>query len=159
MIDDINEDADEDNQVIDSAPKLKWYLIDVNSTFCKVWNFLITILIIYTMFVSPFILVFPDVYQICDDSGNCSAVQDYQKTLNTLEMVIDIIYFIEILMNFVKKTLAYKTVQLISWNYLTGYFLFDIIATIPELFMQQSVTYYWFKCFRIVHFFRLSDPL
>ena len=43
-----------DNQVIDSAPKLKWYLIDVNSTFCKVWNFLITILIIYTMFVSPF---------------------------------------------------------------------------------------------------------
>lgn len=159
MIDDINEDADEDNQVIDSAPKLKWYLIDVNSTFCKVWNFLITILIIYTMFVSPFILVFPDVYQMCDDSGNCSAVQDYQKTLNTLEMVIDIIYFIEILMNFVKKTLAYKTIQLISWNYLTGYFLFDIIATIPELFMQQSVTYYWFKCFRIVHFFRLSDPL
>lgn len=159
MIDDINEDADEDNQVIDSAPKLKWYLIDVNSTFCKVWNFLITILIIYTMFVSPFILVFPDVYQMCNDSGNCSAVQDYQKTLNTLEMVIDIIYFIEILMNFVKKTLAYKTIQLISWNYLTGYFLFDIIATIPELFMQQSITYYWFKCFRIVHFFRLSDPL
>ncbi len=110
MIDDINEDADEDNQVIDSAPKLKWYLIDVNSTFCKVWNFLITILIIYTMFVSPFILVFPDVYQKCDDSVYCAPVYDYQKTLNTLEMVIDIIYFMEILMNFVKKTLAYKTI-------------------------------------------------
>lgn len=111
------------------------------------------------MFVSPFILVFPDVYQFCDNQGICSAVYDYQKTLNTLELVIDIIYFIEILMNFVKKTLAYKTIQLISWNYLTGYFMFDIIATVPELFMQEPVTFYWFKCFRIIHFFRLSDPL
>jgi hypothetical protein len=58
MIDDINEDADEENQIIDSQPKLKWYLIDTERTFCKVWNFMITLLIIYTLFVTPFILTF-----------------------------------------------------------------------------------------------------
>lgn len=63
MIDDINEDADEDNQIIDSQPKLKWYLIDTERTFCKVWNFLITMLTIYTLFASPYLYVFPHLYK------------------------------------------------------------------------------------------------
>lgn len=65
MIDDINEDADEENQIIDSVPKLKWYLIDSDRTFCKIWDFIITLLTMYTLFVSPFLLVFPKVYQTC----------------------------------------------------------------------------------------------
>lgn len=66
MIDDINEDADEENQIIDSVPKLKWYLIDSERTFCKIWDFIITLLTMYTLFVTPFLLVFPDVYQTCN---------------------------------------------------------------------------------------------
>ena len=62
MIDDINEDADEENQIIDSVPKLKWYLIDSERTFCKIWDFIITLLTMYTLFVTPFLLVFPRVY-------------------------------------------------------------------------------------------------
>jgi len=58
MIDDINEEADEEIQSIENQPKLKWYLIDTERTFCKVWNFMITLLIIYTLFVTPFILTF-----------------------------------------------------------------------------------------------------
>ena len=70
MIDDINEDADDENQIIDSQPKLKWYLIDTDRTFCKVWNFLITIVTIYTLFVTPFLLVFDEVYEYCKtDAG------------------------------------------------------------------------------------------
>ena len=65
MIDDINEDADEENQIIDSMPKLKWYLIDSERTFCKIWDFIITLLTMYTLFITPFLLVFPDVYQTC----------------------------------------------------------------------------------------------
>ena len=69
MIDDINEDADEDNQIIDSQPKLKWYLIDTERTFCKVWNFLITMLTIYTLFASPYLYVFPHLYKSkCSDT-------------------------------------------------------------------------------------------
>jgi hypothetical protein len=66
MIDDINEDANEDSTVNENQPKLKWYLIDTERTFCKVWNFLITILTIYSMFVAPFVIVFSDVYQDYD---------------------------------------------------------------------------------------------
>ena len=66
MIDDINEDADEENQIIDSVPKLKWYLIDSERTFCKIWDFMITLLTMYTLFIAPFMLVFPGVYQECN---------------------------------------------------------------------------------------------
>jgi len=65
MIDDINEDADEENQIIDSVPKLKWYLIDSERTFCKIWDFMITLLTMYTLFIAPFMLVFPEVYITC----------------------------------------------------------------------------------------------
>jgi hypothetical protein len=74
MIDDINEDADEENQIIDSVPKLKWYLIDSERTFCKIWDFIITILTMYTLFITPFILVFPGVYQTCDPVDSRKAV-------------------------------------------------------------------------------------
>jgi hypothetical protein len=78
MIDDINEEADEEIQSIENQPKLKWYLIDTERTFCKVWNFMITMITIYSLFVVPFILVFGTVYEYCpeltlgkiDDKGN-----------------------------------------------------------------------------------------
>ena len=62
MIDDINEDANDANLVADSQDKIKWYLVDTEKSFCKVWNFMISILIIYELFVVPFVLVFPDIY-------------------------------------------------------------------------------------------------
>lgn len=62
MIDDINEEANDANFVADSQEKIKWYLIDTEKSFCKVWNFMISILIIYELFVVPFVLVFPDIY-------------------------------------------------------------------------------------------------
>lgn len=65
MIDDINEEADEEIQSIENQPKLKWYLIDTERTFCKVWNFIITLLTIYSLFVVPYMLVFEDVYSPC----------------------------------------------------------------------------------------------
>lgn len=66
MIDDINEDANEENQINENQQKLKWYLIDTERTFCKLWNFMITCLIIYSLFVTPFVMVFPDVYMYYD---------------------------------------------------------------------------------------------
>lgn len=53
-------------------------------------------------------------------------------------MTIDIIMFIEIMLNFVKKTRAHKELKTIGQNYLTGYFIFDVIATVPELFMAET---------------------
>lgn len=161
MIDDINEDADEENQIIDSQPKLKWYLIDTERTFCKVWNFLITLVTIYTLFVTPFLIVFDKVYYECPESfvEGSDDSECYNETLRKIELAIDIIYFIEIILNFVKKTRAHKDLVTIGSNYLTGYFLVDVIATVPELFMNEREDYYWLKVFRLLHLYRLTNPL
>jgi hypothetical protein len=63
MIDDIQEDDEEESQIVEqSVTKIEWYLIDTDRNFCKVWNFLITIVTIYNLLVTPMILVFPDIY-------------------------------------------------------------------------------------------------
>jgi hypothetical protein len=74
-------------------------------------------------------------------------------------MAIDIIYFIEILLNFVKRTRAHKELSTIGYNYLTGFFVFDVIATIPELFNNEEMDLYYLKIFRIIHFIKLTQPL
>jgi len=185
MIDDIQDDEDDDNQIIDNQQKIKWYLIDTERNFCKAWNFLITILTIYNLIVTPFIMVFPDVYQICnplkvnpsDNYGNsthpnpinydCES-NDYitdgpsinsQKALMNIERVIDIIYTIEILFCFVKRTMAHKDIKSIALNYLQFYFWFDAIGTIPNLFfLQEGIRFYWLKVFRFIHISRLNTP-
>jgi hypothetical protein len=114
MIDDINEDANEDSTINENQPKLKWYLIDTERTFCKVWNFLITILTIYSMFVAPFVIVFSDVYQDRDPKTKeyfNNPENPRQKTLQNIERAIDIIYLFEIILNFVKRTRALKKIQ------------------------------------------------
>jgi len=158
MIDDINEEADEEIQSIENQPKLKWYLIDTERTFCKVWNFIITLLTIYSLFVVPYMLVFDQVYEPCTDENDITTCKTDQ-TLSKIEMVIDIIYLVEIILNMLKKTRAHKDIESIAWNYFTGYFIFDVAGTIPELIMNQRFQYYWLKGFRMVHVYRLTQPL
>lgn len=145
MMDEPEDCLDDESQVIDRGPKLKWYLIDSERTFCKIWDFNITLLIMYTVNVTPFLLVFPSVYQTCNNPENmtdCKFVESYQKSLRNIEIVIDILIFIDILMNFFKKTRAHKELKTIGLNYLTGYFIFDIIATLPGLMTNQGLEYY-----------------
>jgi len=87
MIDDINEDANDANLVADSQDKIKWYLIDTEKSFCKVWNFMISILIIYELFVVPFVLVFPDIYNtitIKPVSGQQNLFQEFAADVNNV---------------------------------------------------------------------------
>lgn len=180
MIDDINNDeSNEPNSTNDNQPtKLRWYLIDTERTFCKTWNFLITILTIYNMFIVPFIMVFPEFYTETDkyrtsttDSGTDTTtttgddidVTDFDKSksrknLKTIEVVIDSIYLIEIILNFFKKTRAHTTTWSIARSYIRGYFIFDVVSTIP-LFDGESFDLYFLKCFRFVHLYRLYIPL
>ena len=68
MIDDIADDIDEHSQLIDNKQRIEWYLIDSDRTTCRVWNALITCQIIYTLIMTPFIIVFPDIYQTCNEA-------------------------------------------------------------------------------------------
>lgn len=81
-------------------------------------------------------------------------------TLYKIELAIDIIWVIEVTINFVKYSRAHKDFSSISLNYLSGYFIFDFLGTIPCLiFFNEEYPYNWFKVFRFAHFFRLTIPL
>lgn len=87
MIDDINEDANEEVQQIESNQgKLKWYLIEKERTPCKVWDFVITLIIMYNLFVTPFLLVFWEEYQLWDEEKRIYyTATPSQRKLKTLE--------------------------------------------------------------------------
>ena len=173
MIDDINNDeSNEPGHSSENQPvKIRWYLIDTERTFCKTWNFLITILTIYNMFVVPFIMVFPQFYNAChvdlDKDGNYELIENEkdcpkpnpgQKNLKTIEIILDVIYLLEIILNFFKKTRAHTTTTQIAKSYLKFYFIFDLVSIVP-LFDGERFNLYWLKCFRFVHLYRLYIPL
>jgi len=56
----------------------------------------------------------------------------------------------------VKRTRAHKELSTIGYNYLTGFFIFDVVATLPELFLGEKADYYILKLFRIIHFTKLT---
>ena len=116
-------------------------------------------LTIYTLFVSPFILTFRSVYLICEGSDCPEGEDEYNETLRNIETAIDVFYLIEILLNFVKRKNTLKDLSTIGYNYFTGYFIFDVIATLPGIFSGEIMDYYILKLFRIIHFTKLIQPL
>mmetsp|Transcript_30350 Transcript_30350/g.46446 ORF Transcript_30350/g.46446 Transcript_30350/m.46446 type:complete len:183 (+) Transcript_30350:484-1032(+) len=158
--DDRNSDEDEKEQ-----EKIEWYLVDTERTFCRLWNFLIYWVTIYNMLVTPFILIYPELYQSKDANGDYHTNdeddfkhKETQQTLIQIERVIDIIYCIEIAMNFVKRTRTFRTVPMIAKQYLSGAFVFDVISTLP-LFLDENFKFYWLKMIRLIHMNRLTRPL
>mmetsp|Transcript_42193 Transcript_42193/g.64693 ORF Transcript_42193/g.64693 Transcript_42193/m.64693 type:complete len:257 (+) Transcript_42193:436-1206(+) len=179
MIDDINDDVGEEGQLNKDQPKIEWYLIDTERTFCKVWNFIINWVTIYSLIMTPFIMVFPHIYEMNLDqlpateggefdeiAATAAEMSEYnrrknmQETLRSLERAIDILFMIEILFNFVKRTRAYTSIGAISKKYVTSYFILDVLATVPNLFfLNEALKLYWLKFFRMIHLNKLTSPL
>ena len=65
-IDDIQSGDDEKEDETDEKDQVAWYLIDTEKPLCRVWNAFIIFVTIYNLIMTPFILVFPEVYQVCD---------------------------------------------------------------------------------------------
>jgi hypothetical protein len=130
---------------------------------------MITLLLIYNLFVVPYILVFMEVYEWCEKgneispwSEECSkngGTPKKEDTLYKIELAFDIFFLIEIILNFFKRSRTEPTLQLIAQNYLVGFFFFDVIATCPCLFMGEPSQYYYLKLFRMVHVLRITAPL
>ena len=97
-------------------PKLKWYLIDSERTFYKLWDFMITWLIIYTLFVTPFLLVFRCLLScyLCNEPDTATGKvsmgdfdceeSDANWTIRKIEFSIDVVWLINIIVNFFIRT-------------------------------------------------------
>jgi len=79
--------------------------------------------------------------------------------MKTIELFIDVVYLIEIVLNFFKYSIAQHNLYLIATNYVQFYFVFDVLATIPGLWTAESFDYYWLKTFKFIHLYRLIWPL
>jgi len=108
---------------------------------------------IYSLFVTPVILVFSEIYEPEVEEGESAHV----TTWKYIEYFVDSIFFLEILLCFVKRTNSHKDLKSITYNYLTGTFIFDVVATVPELFFfREQKRFYGLKTLRIVHGYRLT---
>ena len=77
-VDDDIENIDSDDQAAMeelNPSKLPWYMLDADGTVVYTWNFVITVLLIYEMFVNPFILVFPEIYMTRNADGKYEATE------------------------------------------------------------------------------------
>lgn len=96
-------------------------LIETDSFFRKFWDFIITLITLYTLIISPFRLAFNDL--------------DFDL-VNYFEMCMDCIFILDIVMQFfipyynAEEDLI-KNKYLIAKNYLSGWFVLDVIASIP----------------------------
>ena len=163
MVDDIAEDGYGDSNVIDNnnLSQIPWYMINSYGNFAKVCDLFITILLIYDHFAVPVILVYNDVYQTrMEDGSYITEPGTRQETLRSIELFIDIFMTMDIIANFFKWTRGNKTLGAIAEAYIkSGVFFFDVIATLPNMFMGEGIQHYGLKVFRIVHFFRITQPL
>jgi hypothetical protein len=76
-----------------------------------------------------------------------------------IEYVVDVFFLLDLLFSFVKRSIQNKDLKAIAYSYVfTDTFIFDLVALVP-LFFQEKYIYFGFKCTRIVHFFRLTDPV
>lgn len=96
-----------------------------------VWNFLIIVAVFYIASISPFRLAFAD-----DFNARNGQTTGWSIFFAGVEVSIDIFFSLDIIINFFT---AYERfdgrieldLKRIAINYLTGFFIFDFLATFP----------------------------
>ena len=97
-----------------------------NSMFKMFWNLLIIVMVLYTASISPYRLAFADEF----------VVNGWSQFFALFEILIDIIFGIDIIINFIS---AYEdldgryevSLKKIAVEYIKGFFMLDVLATFP----------------------------
>ncbi len=77
---------------------------------------MITMITIYRLLITPYGVVFPDVYEFCTKGVDAEGIKiivscdidgsviGWNENLKSLETLVDVIFLVEIIFNFLKKT-------------------------------------------------------
>lgn len=125
------------------------WVLSPNTTAMLIWDSIVNINFLISFFFIPFILMKPS-YLLPE--------------VWYLELIIDIIIFSDIFLNFFTayemESEVVSDVKIVMVTYLSSYFIFDFISTAPGLFTGEQVhEVYFLKLFRYVQFGRLLDLL
>ena len=88
--------------------------------------------------MGPIILSFPDIYMDKNENtGKYEAMNESQQKLVAIEQIIDIMYCIDICINFIKATRINREFKLIALNYLyptlDDNFILDSVGTLSGI--------------------------
>jgi hypothetical protein len=97
------------------------FTIDPQSSFRTYWDNMIIFITFYSLLFTPFYIAF---------------IEDEIYPITIMEVFFDLIFIVDIIINFFVGFYNYeeelvKNLQLIAFNYLTGWFFLDVIASIP----------------------------
>lgn len=107
-----------DNQSLTDLP---WYIINPEKTFYKVLDTLIQLTTWITVILTPLIIVY-------DLLGS-----DMKQRLHWFLWVTEIAWSTGIFFSFFVSSAKHRTFSKIAINYLKGFFIIDIAATIPPM--------------------------
>ncbi|DAZ94693.1 TPA: hypothetical protein N0F65_000008, partial [Lagenidium giganteum] len=129
------------------------FTISINSNFRHWWDFVLTISVAYVLFVTPVKLSFDDITSM--DLGGVGYV---------IDVMIDLIYLIEITLNFFTSYIddatgeEVKTLNMIRHNYIYGWFIVDALNSFPSsLIGTSNVPLQLMKLLKVARVIKLSD--
>ena len=113
--------------------KAPWYIFEPSSYFKLGWNTVILICVLYIATLSPYIQAFED------DVVKTAAT----KFFDGFDIFVDCVFICDICLNFFS---AYERpngateyrLKKIALNYITGFFLIDLVATIPFNWLRSG---------------------
>lgn len=124
-------------------------VLDPSLTIMIIWELIVNIVYVFSFFTFPFVMISPGTML---------------PTIWWLEFIFDIFIFGDLIMDFFT---AYHDGdelvtdhKMIIINYLSTYFIFDLLSSAPGLFtLEWRPELYFMKCFRYVQFKRFLEFL
>lgn len=125
------------------------WIMKPDSRFKLLWNMIVNGLIVYSLFLIPFVL--------------CTSEQVY-KDYRSVELVLDGFMLVDIILTFftafVKDIDLQVRFKQIAWQYFKTYFLLDCIATLPGILTGEMYYFiYAFKIFRYTQHPRIINEV
>jgi hypothetical protein len=122
--------SDQENKELRNQGKMHWYIVNPTSPGYLIWQLVIVLLLLYFATYIPFELGFLDT----EDTPVRVAINWF----------IDFLFFVDIVVNFftafelaVTKKME-TSLKAVALNYLSGWFLIDLVATFPFQLVLKS---------------------
>jgi hypothetical protein len=128
------------------------------SSWLWVWNFFVVILLFRGYVHDPYHIAFI----LSSKNSTMPEMLDRTNEMN-FTLVIDVFLTIDILIHFITAYEVDEGIEteflMICWHYLRGSMIFDLLATIPALFLDGNKHYFFFKLLRIIHVRRVFSSI
>ena len=127
---------------------LDWYIIHPKKVFYQVQNTQIQLMTWMTAILTPLLFVFDLMDELVIEEKQSNLIDK----LLWLVWVNDVSWCIEIVLSFFVANPKQRTFSAIAGSYLKGYFIIDVLATIPSMItLQQYKSVNCLKFLRLLH--------